>query len=189
MHGWVADKLGDPTARQLGRVSMNPLVHLDPFGTLMIFLVGFGWAKPVPVNPNYFRQVKRDMALVSFAGPASNLFLAFLSGMLIRTARLGVFNFLPTQIFQPFYLMLFLSMQINIALAFFNLLPIPPLDGSKILSGILPDEHSHILLWLERYGGFVLMAIILVGFVSGFSLIGIFLRPFIQFFSALFGGV
>jgi Zn-dependent protease len=92
MHGWVAYRLGDPTAKLAGRLTMNPLAHLDPIGTIMIFLVRFGWAKPVPVNPRYFSQPKRDMLLVSVAGPAANMLLAFLSGLLLRSIYAGTFN-------------------------------------------------------------------------------------------------
>lgn len=188
-HGWVANKLGDPTAKLAGRLSMNPLVHLDPIGTLMIFLVRFGWARPVPVDPRYFSQPKRDMLLVSVAGPGANMILALLSGLLLRLFHGGVFNFFPHNILQPLYLMVKFSLQINLALAIFNLLPIPPLDGSKILYGILPPKYDHIFNSLERYGGFVLMGLILFGMLSGISILGAFIYPFVNFFSGIFGGV
>lgn len=188
-HGWVANKLGDPTAKLAGRLSMNPLVHLDPIGTLMIFLVRFGWARPVPVDPRYFSKPKRDMLLVSVAGPGANMILALLSGLLLRLFHGGVFNFFPHNILQPLYLMVKFSLQINLALAIFNLLPIPPLDGSKILYGILPPKYDHIFNSLERYGGFVLMGLILFGMLSGISILGAFIYPFVNFFSRIFGGV
>lgn len=188
-HGWVANKLGDPTAKLAGRLSMNPLVHLDPIGTLMIFLVRFGWARPVPVDPRYFSKPKRDMLLVSVAGPGANMILALLSGLLLRLFHGGVFNFFPHNILQPLYLMVKFSLQINLALAIFNLLPIPPLDGSKILYGILPPQYDHIFNSLERYGGFVLMGLILFGMLSGISILGAFIYPFVNFFSGIFGGV
>lgn len=188
-HGWVANKLGDPTAKLAGRLSMNPLVHLDPIGTLMIFLVRFGWARPVPVDPRYFSKPKRDMLLVSVAGPGANMILALLSGLLLRLFHGGVFNFFPHNILQPLYLMVKFSLQINLALAIFNLLPIPPLDGSKILYGILPPKYDHIFNSLERYGGFVLMGLILFGMLSGISVLGAFIYPFVNFFSGIFGGV
>ena len=189
MHGWVAYKLGDPTAEMNGRLTMNPLSHLDPIGTIMIFLVHFGWAKPVPVNPINFSDPKKDMTYVSVAGPLANMFLALLSGILLRIINFGLFNFLPQPVLEPFFHMLVLSLQINIALAFFNLLPLPPLDGSKILFGLLPDEYEHIAVWLRQYGGYILMGLILLGYFSGISIIGGFLRPFINFFSKLFGGI
>jgi len=187
-HGWMAYKLGDPTAKQAGRLSMNPLVHLDPFGTLMIFLVRFGWAKPVPVNPRYFKEPKRDMLLVSIAGPGANMLLAFVSGMVLRTFHAGSFNFLPANILQPIYIMIKFSLQINLALAIFNLLPVPPLDGSKILYGILPPQYEYIYEYLERYGPFVLMGLILFGMLTRISILGAFIYPFVNFFSRLFGG-
>ncbi|MBN2601534.1 MAG: site-2 protease family protein [Candidatus Marinimicrobia bacterium] len=187
-HGWIAYKLGDPTAKQAGRLSMNPLVHLDPIGTLMIFLVRFGWAKPVPVNPRYFKEPKRDMLLVSIAGPGANMLLAFASGLLLRTFHAGSFNFLPENILQPIYIMIKFSLQINLALAIFNLLPVPPLDGSKILYGILPPQYEYIYEYLERYGPFVLMGLILFGMLTRISILGAFIYPFVNFFSRLFGG-
>ncbi len=188
-HGWMANKLGDPTAKLAGRLSMNPLVHLDPIGTLMIFLVRFGWARPVPVDPRYFSQPKRDMLLVSVAGPGANMILALLSGLLLRLFHGGVFNFFPDNVLQPLYLMVKFSLQINLALAIFNLLPIPPLDGSKILYGILPPQYDHLFNSLERYGGFILMGLILFGMLSGISILGAFIYPFVNFFSGIFGGV
>jgi len=187
-HGWMAYKLGDPTAKLAGRLSMNPLVHLDPFGTLMIFLVRFGWAKPVPVNPRYFKEPKRDMLLVSIAGPGANMLLAFVSGMVLRTFHAGSFNFLPANILQPIYIMVKFSLQINLALAIFNLLPVPPLDGSKILYGILPPQYEYIYEYLERYGPFVLMGLILFGMLNRILSLGAFIYPFVNFFSRLFGG-
>jgi len=189
MHGWVAYQLGDPTAKMAGRLTMNPLAHLDPFGTIMIFLVRFGWAKPVPVNPNYFREPKRDMLLVSIAGPAANIFLGFLSGLLLRTFHAGFFNFMPVNILQPVYIMIKLSLQINLALAIFNLLPVPPLDGSKILYGLLPYRYEYIYEYLERYGPFILMGLIMFGMITRISILGAFIYPFVNFFGKLFGGV
>jgi len=189
MHGWVAYRLGDPTAKLAGRLTMNPLVHLDPFGTIMIFLVRFGWAKPVPVNPNYFREPKRDMLLVSIAGPAANMLLAFFSGLLLRSFHAGNFNFMPVNILQPVYIMIKLSLQINLALAIFNLLPVPPLDGSKILYGLLPYRYEYIYEYLERYGPFILMGLIMFGMITRISILGAFIYPFVNFFGKLFGGV
>jgi len=189
MHGWVAYKLGDPTAEMEGRLTMNPLAHLDPIGTIMVFLVHFGWAKPVPVNPINLSNPKKDMIYVSVAGPLANMFLALLSGIILRLTRFGIFDFLPGAILQPFFNMMVLSLQINVALAFFNLLPLPPLDGSKILFGFLPEKYEHIAIWLRQYGGFILMGLILLGYLTNVSVIGGFLRPFIGLFSYLFGGI
>ena len=121
-HGWVAYKLGDPTAKHQGRLTLNPIAHLDPFGSLMILFVGFGWAKPVPVDSRYLANPRVDMMKIAFAGPASNLLLALISGILIRiTGYMG-----------PLTSMLILFTQINISLAVFNMIPIPPLDLSLI---------------------------------------------------------
>jgi Zn-dependent protease len=189
MHGWAAYKMGDPTAKMAGRLTMNPIAHLDPIGTLMLFLVHFGWAKPVPVDPRYFRNQKRDMLIVAAAGPLANMVLALLSGLLVRLFRDGQFNFLPLSIIQPVYMMIILSLQINLALAIFNLVPIPPLDGSKILMGLVPPRYEAQVEWLERYGGYFLMAIILIGMVTNVSILGVFINPFVNFFSHLFGGI
>ncbi len=189
MHGWTANRLGDPTAKFAGRLSMNPLVHLDPIGTIMIFLVRFGWAKPVPVNPRYFHNPKRDLLLVSLAGPGANMALAFISGILVRLVNAGMLNFLPAGVLQPVYVMLTLSLQINVALAFFNLIPVPPLDGSKILAGLLPHRWEPIMDDIERYGPFILMGLILLGFFTRISILGAIIYPFVNFFSKLFGGV
>jgi len=188
-HGWMANRLGDPTAKYAGRLTMNPLAHLDPIGTIMIFLVRFGWAKPVPVNPNYFQNPKRDLLLVSLAGPGANMILGLISGMLVRVANSGGLSFLPDILLQPVYVMLKLSLQINIALAIFNLIPVPPLDGSKILAGILPPRYDSIMADVERYGPFVLMGLILFGFITGISILGAIIYPFVNFFSRIFGGI
>jgi len=189
MHGYAAYRLGDNTAKDMGRLTFNPLAHLDPIGTLMIILVRFGWAKPVPVNPYNLANPKKDLMVISAAGPAANLLLALISGLIMRVMRMGLLSAIPTSIVNPLYSMIYFSLQINIALAFFNLLPIPPLDGSKILRGVIAREHEHMVDWLERYGSFILMGLILSSYITGFSIIGMFLRPFIRFFSMLFGGV
>lgn len=147
-HGFVADKLGDPTARNEGRLTFNPLKHIDLFGTiilplLLLFSVGvaFGYAKPVPYNPYNLRNPKRDSAFVGAAGPLANLLVALLLGTLIRFLPIGAFS-----------LMLGIGVYVNILLAVFNLLPIPPLDGSKVLSAILPESAQIFMANLERWG-------------------------------------
>ena len=183
-HGWMALKFGDPTAKMLGRLSLNPLVHLDPIGTLMLFLVHFGWAKPVPVDPRYFSDPKRQMLWVALAGPVANMILAFVSGLLI--IGFASSNLMFDSSTALFGNMLVYSLQINLALAVFNMLPIPPLDGSKILRGLLPYQHEHIAIEMERYGPWVLMSIILFGLMTGVSLFWMFIGPFVRFFSSLF---
>ena len=159
-HGWMAARRGDHTAAMLGRITLNPLPHIDPAG-LMFFVVSglfspfvFGWAKPVPINPRNFKHLVKDTMLVSFAGPAANFVLAVVSAVLMRVYveifpphlwdQNGVWNF--------FSLMLYASVSINFTLAWFNLMPIPPLDGSKILWGILPAKLAYNYMQLERYG-------------------------------------
>ncbi len=168
-HAWVADKLGDPTARMLGRVTLNPIKHLDPIGTIMLFLSGmFGWAKPVPVNPMNFADPSRGMMLTSIAGPASNLFLAALSALLLKLftdTGLG-YVVIEYPIFGAFIFMLYKSVIINISLAAFNLFPIPPLDGSKALMHFLPHRQAMSLMSLERYGFVILMLLVVTGVVG-----------------------
>ncbi len=165
-HGFVAWRLGDPTAKNSGRLSLNPIKHLDPIGTLVFFLTQMiGWAKPVPVNPMYFRRPKIDMIWVSLAGPLSNILLAVLSALLMRaligpistqSISMGYFT-------KPLLYMAFISIQVNIGLAIFNLIPIPPLDGSKVLAGILPERFLPQYLQLERYGFIILVLLIFTG--------------------------
>ena len=183
-HGWMALKFGDPTAKMLGRLSLNPLVHLDPIGTLMLFIVHFGWAKPVPVDPRYFSDPKRQMIWVALAGPIANMILAFISGILINGFSSSNLMFNSQTAF--FANMLIYSLQINLALAIFNMLPIPPLDGSKILRGLLPYRYEYISNTLEQFGPWILFSLILIGMMSGFSLFWLFMSPFVRFFSSLF---
>jgi Zn-dependent protease len=178
-HGWVANKLGDPTAKNQGRLTLNPLAHLDPFGSMMILFVGFGWAKPVPVDSRYLANPRIDMMKIAFAGPASNLLLAFIGGMLIRvTGYMG-----------PLTSMLIIFTQINISLAVFNLIPIPPLDGSQIFSGIMLQRNPQLVMKLQMYGPQILMGLILFGMLTGVSLIWTVMSPFVNFFMLLFSGM
>lgn len=178
-HGWVAYKLGDPTAKNQGRLTLNPIAHLDPFGSMMILFVGFGWAKPVPVDPRYLANPREDMMKIAFAGPASNLFLALIGGVLIRlTGYAG-----------PLTSMLILFTQINISLAVFNMIPIPPLDGSQIFSGIMIRRNPQLVMQLQMYGPQILMGLILFGMFTGVSVIWAFMSPFVNFFMFLFAGM
>jgi len=157
-HAYSAYMLGDPTARNMGRLTLNPMAHLDPVGFICLIIAGFGWAKPVPVNPYNFDTVDRKtgMLLTALAGPMSNIALCFLS--------VGVFFLTPTRVLLGVPLLYgFLNyfIWINAALAFFNLIPVPPLDGSKILFGLLPNRMDHIAYTLERYGFVVLMVLIM----------------------------
>jgi Zn-dependent protease len=157
-HGWVAYLMGDPTAKSLGRLSLNPLKHLDPIGTIMLFVFGFGWAKPVPVNFNQLRDRHKGMILVSAAGIITNMLLAFCALLLNRLLPLS-----PTSI--PTLLLYYLA-QINIILAAFNLIPLPPLDGSKILMGFAPPNVQNFFFRIERYGFFIIIALLYLGVLN-----------------------
>lgn len=162
-HGWVAYRMGDPTAKWLGRLSLNPLKHLDPIGTLMLFLVGFGWARPVPININNIQDKRKGLVFVSSAGIAANILLAFLSLLLFR------FLSLPSSGMPA--LLVYYLVQINITLAALNLIPIPPLDGSKILMGVAPGRIAYLLARLEPYGFFIIIGLLYAGaldFLIGF---------------------
>ncbi len=188
-HAYIANRFGDDTAKQSGRLTLNPLAHIDPIGTLMIFLVHFGWAKPVPVNPHRLRNPKKDMLWISAAGPLANMILALISGILLRFifATVGAHN--QHSIIGLLIYAVFMSLQINLALAIFNLLPISPLDGSKILFGLLPARHESKIYFLERYGPFILLGLIIFGRVTGVPILGGLIWPFVKFFSKIFSGV
>jgi Zn-dependent protease len=188
-HAYAAYRYGDDTAKQSGRLSLNPLRHLDPLGTIMIFIVHFGWAKPVPVNPNRLRNPKKNMLWISAAGPLANMMLALASGLLIRVLlTIGVTPDRHTAIGLLFF-MVIMSLQINLALAIFNILPIAPLDGSKILSALLPVRYEKLIYFLERYGPFILIGLIIFSQATGVSVLGGLIWPFVDFFRALFAGI
>jgi Zn-dependent protease len=159
-HAFVAYRLGDDTAARQGRLTLNPLRHLDPLGSLMIFFVGFGWAKPVPVNPwNLQHGSRTGYALVAAAGPASNLLLAALMAMLWRV---GLFNDASKDIVQ--FVLIFMS--INVALCLFNMIPLAPLDGSGVLSGIVGERGARMLASLQTYGPLLLMGLFMMSYIS-----------------------
>ena len=188
-HAYTAYRYGDDTARQSGRLTLNPLRHLDPLGTIMIFIVHFGWAKPVPVNPNRLRNPKKDMLWISAAGPLANMVLALASGLLIRVLlTIGVTPERHTAIGLLFF-MVIMSLQINLALAIFNILPIAPLDGSKILFALLPVRYEKLIYFLERYGPFILIGLIIFSQATGVSFLGGLIWPFVDFFRTLFAGI
>jgi Zn-dependent protease len=188
-HAYMAYRYGDDTARQSGRLTLNPLRHLDPLGTIMIFIVHFGWAKPVPVNPSRLKNPKKDMLWISAAGPLANMVLALASGLLIRVLlTIGVTPDRHTAIGLLFF-MVIMSLQINLALAIFNILPIAPLDGSKILFALLPVRYEKLIYFLERYGPFILIGLIIFSQATGVSVLGGLIWPFVDFFRALFAGI
>lgn len=158
-HGLVANKLGDPTAKNMGRLTLNPLAHFDPLGALLMVVCGFGWAKPVPVNPYYFKEPKKDMALVAFAGPLANIALAFAFCTILPLYRVFTYKFaLWDNVIVSFIDSLIRSgASLNISFAVFNLIPFPPLDGSKILFSVLPNEAYNKILTYERYGTIILL--------------------------------
>lgn len=164
-HGYVAYRLGDPTAQAMGRLTLNPLKHLDPLGVLAFIIMKIGWAKPVPVNPRYFRNPMKDMLWVALAGPAANLMTAIASSLILQF-MIFLAAVIPQPVLWPMLQMLGASIWINIILAIFNLLPIPPLDGSKILMGILPPRHAASFAKLEPFGFLILLALFYTGFLQ-----------------------
>lgn len=187
-HGYVAERFGDPTARLLGRLNFNPFKHLDPIGTIAVFIFGFGWARPVPVNAANFRHPRRDMIWVAMAGPLSNLALAVVSALLLRglsvldVTTLGQ-SHLYTQITTPVKMMAGFSLYINVLLGIFNLIPLPPLDGGRILTGILPERQARMVSRLEPFG-FILI-ILLIFFTDIWSIV---LAPMINALVLLMAG-
>lgn len=179
-HGFVAYLLGDPTPKRAGRLTLNPIKHLDLFGTLTLFLTqAIGWAKPVPINPNYFKNPWRDMALTSAAGPLSNFFSAILFAFLYHLfnqfhLELGTFK-----ISEPLIVLSLLGVKINLGLAIFNFLPIPPLDGSKVLVKFLPSHLREDYLRLELVGFVIILILAITG------ILGKTLYPFLSFLSNL----
>jgi Zn-dependent protease len=173
-HGWIANRLGDPTAKDMGRLTLNPIPHIDLWGTvlmpLMFFLLGgmmFGYAKPVPINPMNFRHPKRDMAISSLAGPATNMIMAILYSVILRVAIVPLEGAIPepywSWIFVPLSYMCMFGVLINVVLAVLNLLPIPPLDGSRIVFWLLPDRQGMMYYRLEPYGIIILLALFAFG--------------------------
>jgi Zn-dependent protease len=170
-HGWAAYLMGDRTAMWLGRLTLNPLKHLDPFGTIALLFFGFGWAKPVPVNYLNLRDFRKGIFLVSIAGVAANFLFAFIA---VLVNRLTVsYNI------ELLYSALSIIAYINILLAAFNIIPIPPLDGSKILISFLPNEYRYYMERIEPYGMFIILALLFMGI----------LNPVIRFFQSLIIGI
>ncbi len=180
-HAWIADYFGDPTPRYQGRVTLNPLAHLDPFGTALLFLVGFGWGKPVQFDPHNLKDPVKEAALIALAGPVSNLLLALLLVLVIPAidGALGI----PLEITS---LLLGLAITYNVMLAIFNLVPVYPLDGSKILFALLPRQMAYEYdLMMNRYGSFILIALILP-LVNGTSAVSLLISPVIRLVTGLY---
>jgi len=182
-HAWMAEKCGDNTAARMGRLTLNPMAHLDMMGSLMILFVGFGWAKPVPVDGSNLRNPRTDMMKVAAAGPVSNLLLAMVAGLVLRFMNgTGLFT-------DSIFILLIYFTRINIALAVFNLIPVAPLDGSQIFSGYLMKTNPQLAWKIQSYGPQVLFGVILFGYFTGFSILWLVMEPFVSFFMLLFAGI
>lgn len=164
-HGWVANYLGDDTAMRQGRLTLNPIVHLDVIGTILMFIVGFGWAKPVPVNPHNFEDPRKGMLLVALAGPAANLLMAICAGLILRyiVPSLLTSEQAISGIYSTSLVIIVLSLQYGVALAIFNMIPIPPLDGSRVLYGLLPEKQAYAYSRFEPYGMLILVGLFIFG--------------------------
>ena len=173
-HGFAAKMVGDPTAERYGRLSLNPFAHFDLIGTLMLLFVGFGWAKPVPINARYFKHPRRDLIIVSLAGVAGNILTAIVIVLILR--MLGPYWYFRMGYGWLIYIdvILKLAVNLNMGLAAFNLIPIPPLDGSRVLEAFLPYKYMHYYYWCERYGTIILLILLMSG------LINILLRPIVN---------
>lgn len=192
-HGVLAERFGDPTPRRAGRLTLNPLAHLDPIGGLMLLLVGFGWAKPVPVNARFFgRAALRKLALVAAAGPVSNFIVAFVASLPFRWEMVQ-WPFAGAALFssrQELFAGIVLGYVVlyNLILGAFNLIPLAPLDGSKVLRGIVPRNIGESLEQLEPWGPGILLAIIMIDFVLPVSILASTIGPVVNFFAGIFVG-
>lgn len=182
-HGYAALKMGDPTAKLSGRLSMNPLAHMDIVGALSMLIFGFGWAKPVPINPNNFKNHKKGTVIVSLAGPISNLFLAFLGSVLYGIfRRIGFGNF-SSQFSEIFYGLLAQLILLNVCFGIFNLVPFPPLDGAKIVGAFLPYKTYFKIMQYERYAFPLLIVLMYLGIFD--KILGVLITPIVSSLNAL----
>jgi len=189
-HGYVAYLLGDDTAKRAGRLTLNPISHIDPFGLVMLFIAHIGWAKPVPINPYNFKNFKRDTAITAAAGPVSNFIVAILLSIFFNM----IVKFNPSIMYSKNLIstmgisMLYYAILINLALGIFNLIPIPPMDGSKILGGFLSDEVYYKYTAQEQRGAQLLMIIFAASYLFNLNLIGSIIMPPLNFLLKLLIG-
>lgn len=181
-HGYVAWRMGDPTAKFAGRLTFNPIRHIDVFGLLAFLLIGIGWAKPVPINPNNFYDVKQGVLYTSIAGPGSNFLTAILFGLALRIIPISLGFLMPLRI------ILEAVVFFSLVLCVFNLIPIPPLDGSHVLFHFLPPRYAYIEHWMNRYWLFIIGGLLVLNFVTGGLILWGWIGPFVRFFSTLFAG-
>lgn len=186
-HGWVANKLGDGTARMLGRLTLNPAKHIDPFGTILVPLIAvasaglmFGWAKPIPVSPRNLKRPIKDMALIAIAGPVANLLMVVFWLIVIKAIMMVSGSHPVSGVARGFFDMAWIGIYFNFILFFFNLLPIPPLDGSKVLSGFVPRSVSNLIDKIEPYGMYIIIGVIALSY---YGIINI--NPFFDFIKNL----
>tara|TARA_B100000287_G_scaffold158307_1_gene149339 strand:- start:332 stop:961 length:630 start_codon:yes stop_codon:yes gene_type:complete len=180
-HAWVAFRLGDNTAKSMGRLTLNPISHLDPIGSLALLLMGFGWAKPVPVDARYLKNPKQDMVKVAAAGPVSNIILAVIAALVLR------FLFSTNLLTDNLKTFFIIFMQINITLAVFNLLPVSPLDGSQILTPFLEKHFGNAVVWkMQVYGPRILFFIIIFSMVTDIHIFSFIINPIFNFFVYIF---
>jgi Zn-dependent protease len=177
-HAWAADQMGDRTARAMGRLTLNPLAHLDPIGSLMILISGFGWGKPVPVNPRELRgRTLGSMAVTAVAGPLSNLFLAAIFAAPIRLEWITTEMVMSTSWGIWLLQGLWLAVSINVGLALFNMIPLAPLDGFSVLLGVVPERTAMNLAQLQQYGPMLLLVLLSMGWIGSFNVLGAILGP------------
>lgn len=188
-HGYVAYMLGDDTAKRAGRLTLNPISHIDPIGLIMLFIVHIGWAKPVPINPYNFQNYKRDTALTAAAGPAANFLMAIFLSLIFNFANGKEIILYGSSFSQFFMSILLFAIFINLALGIFNLIPIPPMDGSKILGGFLSDKAYYRYTAQERKGAQILMIVIAASIIFKLNLIGAVIMPPLNFFLKLLTGI